>query len=254
MGFTIWQALIICPLIFLAGFIDAIAGGGGLISLPAYMIAGFPVHVSIASNKLSSAMGTTFVTIKYFMDGFIPVKISCCSMIFALIGSGLGAKTALLISDGIFKILMLIILPATAFYVMKSKKLLTEHEQENLNEKKIIIICAVIALFLGFYDGFYGPGAGTFMMILLCGWARLNVQRANGVAKAMNMATNLAALTVYFLNGKVILILGLMAGIFSIIGNYVGAKFFEKGGANIVRPVIFIVLILFLIRVISDLI
>ena len=254
--FNLNQLLIIYPLVFLAGFVDAIGGGGGLISLPAYLIAGYPVHAAIGTNKFSAAFGSVAVTIEYLLKGFVPVKLAFFTVIFALIGSAGGANVALMFSDRLFKILMLFILPATAFYVFKSKKLLHGRENDNLNSvitRKTFLISSLIALGIGFYDGFYGPGAGTFMILLLTGVANLNLQQANGVAKVMNMSTNLAAVSVYILNGKADLMSGFIASLFSIAGNIVGAKLFEHGGANIVRPIILIVLTLFFGRVIFDL-
>lgn len=248
------QLLIICPLIFIGGLIDAIGGGGGLITLPAYLIAGFPVHFAIGTNKVSSSMGTLTALIKFIRDGYIHLKLSACGIIFALLGSSLGAHTALLISDYAFKILMLFILPLTAWYIFKSQNLLKE-ERDIQTEitSRTYIICVLVAFCLGFYDGFYGPGAGTFMLLFMAGAAKLSVQKANGVTKAINFTTNIAALFVYLVNNKIILPVGLTAGLFSIAGNYVGAKFFEKGGAKTVRPVILIVLSLFFVRVIYDL-
>ena len=248
------QLLIICPLIFIGGLVDAIGGGGGLITLPAYMIAGFPVHVAIGTNKVSSPIGTSIAFAKFLKDGYMPLKLSALGIVFALAGSSLGAHTALLISDHIFKILMLVILPVTAFYVFRSQDLLREeNSSQNIISARTYIVCVLVAFFIGFYDGFYGPGAGTFMILLLAGAARLSVQKANGVAKAINFATNIAAFVVYFMNGKAILPLGIIAGLFSIAGNYIGARFFEKGGAKAVRPVILIVLSLFFVRVVYDL-
>ncbi|MBQ7578799.1 MAG: TSUP family transporter [Synergistaceae bacterium] len=254
MSWQLSQLLIICPLIFIGGVVDAIGGGGGLITLPAYLIAGFPVHVSIGTNKLSSSMGTAISFTKYFKNGYMPMKLSIIGIIFAFAGSSLGAKTALLISDYIFKILMLFIIPVTAYYVFKSQNLLRETTGSNETiTTRTYIICVLVAFGTGFYDGFYGPGAGTFMLLLMAA-AGLSVQKANGVAKAINLATNLSALAVYFMNDKVILLLGLIAGCFSIAGNYIGAKFFERGGSKAVRPVILIVMALFFVRVIYDLI
>ena len=249
------QLFIICPLIFIGGVIDAIGGGGGLITLPAFMIAGFPVHFAIGTNKVSSAMGTSIAVFKFIRDGYMPLKLSLIGSIFAISGSSLGARTALLISDYAFRILMLVILPVTAYYVFRSQNLLTE-ERETHDEitTRTYIVCAIVAFTMGFYDGFYGPGAGTFMLLLMAGAARLSVQKANGVTKAINFATNVAAVTVYFMNGKVIWQMGVAAGIFSIMGNYIGARFFEKGGAKTVRPVILLVLTLFFVRVIYDLV
>ena len=255
MDWQISQLFIICPLIFIGGVVDAIGGGGGLITLPAYMIAGFPVHFAIGTNKISSVMGTTITSLKFLRDGYMPLKLSLFGIVFALLGSSLGAKTALLISDYVFKILMLVILPLTAYYVFRSQNLLTDQQtSQDVITTRTYIICVLVAFCLGFYDGFYGPGAGTFMLLLMAGAAKLSVQKANGVAKAINWGTNIAALAVYFVNGKAILPVGVTAGLFSIAGNYMGARFFERGGAKAVRPVILIVLSLFFVRVVYDLV
>lgn len=248
------QLLIICPLIFIGSVIDAIGGGGGLITLPAYLIAGFPVHFAIGTNKVSASMGTFTALMKFMRNGYMPLKLSVCGIIFALTGSSLGAHTALLISDYVFKILMLFILPVTAWYVFKSQDLLREERdvKDEINSRTYIV-CILVALGVGFYDGFYGPGAGTFMLLFMAGAAKLSVQKANGVTKAINFTTGISALAVYLLNGKVNLPVGIIAGLFGIAGNYIGAKFFEKGGSKIVRPVILIVLLLFFVRVIYDL-
>ena len=253
MEWQLTQLLIVCPLTFLGGLIDAIGGGGGLVSLPAFMIAGFPVHYAIGTNKISSAMGTSIAFTKFLIDGYMPLKLSACGVVFALVGSSLGAKTALLISDHAFKIMMLFIVPITALYVFKSQSLLTEERDSQAITARTYAVCVLIAFVLGFYDGFYGPGAGTFMLLLLAGVAKLSVQKANGVTKAINFATNLAAIAVYFVNGKAIFIPGAVAGIFCVAGNYIGAKFFERGGARAVRPVILVVLALFFARVVYDL-
>ena len=252
MDWQISQLFIICPLIFLGGVVDAIGGGGGLITLPAYIIAGFPVHFAIGTNKISSVMGTSMTLAKFIKNGYVPFKLATVGVIFAMFGSSLGAKTALLISDYYFKILMLAVVPLTAYYVFKSQNLMIEEKNSQITTRTFIV-CALVAFFMGFYDGFYGPGAGTFMLLLMAGAGHLSIQKANGTAKAINFATNLAAVFVYFFNGKAIIPIGITAGFFSIAGNYIGAKFFEKGGAKTVRPIILFVLSLFLVRIIYDL-
>ena len=128
MDWQISQLFIICPLIFIGGVVDAIGGGGGLITLPAYIIAGFPVHFAIGTNKISSVMGTSIALTKFIRDGYVPFKLAIVGVIFAMLGSSLGAETALLISDYYFKILMLVILPVTAYYVFKSQNLMIEEK------------------------------------------------------------------------------------------------------------------------------
>ncbi len=245
--------LIVCPLVFLAGFVDSIAGGGGLISLPAYLISGVPVHMAIGTNKLSSGMGTAVATFRYAKSGFIPWKLAAFCAVAALVGSTCGAKLALLIGDGVFKIIMLIILPLTAAYVLWGKGLKQESAAPYAPVKTVLLSMA-IALVIGAYDGFYGPGTGTFLILLLTGLAHMKLTEANGISKVINLSTNVAALCVYLLNGKVLYPLGLAAGCFSIAGNYLGTRFFTKGGSKFVKPIILVVLAIFFVKVLTEVI
>lgn len=244
---------IVCPLVFLAGFIDAIAGGGGLISLPAYMIAGLPVHTAIGTNKLSSGMGTAVATWRFWKKGYIPVKEAIAGIAFALFGSWLGAQIALMIDDGVFRIMMLFILPLTAIYVMRSKSMGEQLQRKEISFRVTILMVVIVAFFVGMYDGFYGPGTGTFLMILLTGAAKLSLQKAAGVTKAINLTTNITALAVYLIHGKVIFLLGFTAGCFSILGNYMGAQCFSKSGSKLVRPIMIVVLAIFFVKTILEL-
>ena len=244
------QYLIVIPLVFLAGFVDAIAGGGGLISLPAYMLAGLPVHSAIATNKMSSTMGTTMSVFEYAKSGFIPWKIDGLSIIGALIGSACGANISLVVSDYYFKIIMLFILPVVTYYVLKGKVF---EEKKPYGVKKTILLCAVIAFCCGVYDGFYGPGTGTFLILLLTGVSHLKLTNANGMCKTINLSTNISALIVFLINGKVVVIMGLIAGCFNIAGNYLGARCFVKGEVSFVKPIIMIVLTIFFISLIMEL-
>lgn len=242
--------LIICPLVFLAGLIDAIAGGGGLISLPAYLMTGLPVHNCMATNKMSSCMGTTIATYKYARLGFIPVKYALFSVPCAIVGSSLGANIALSIDDGVFRIIMLVVIPLTAAYVLFRKDITPPGEE--LTGKKAIALCMPVAFFIGIYDGFYGPGTGTFLILLLTGIAHISLDKANGLTKAINFSTNISALTVFLLNGQVLFPLGIIAGLFNIAGNYIGATMFAKGGKKIIRPTIILVLVIFFVKVVTS--
>lgn len=236
---------------FLAGFVDSIAGGGGLISLPAYIIAGLPIHACIGTNKLSSAMGTALTTTRFALRGYIPWKISAFCVVAALVGGSLGAQLTLLISDFYLKAIMVVVLPATAAYLMRGKALTSE--KEPLPERRTIALGMAIALVIGMYDGFYGPGTGTFIILLLCSLAHMKLTQANGTSKAVNLATNVSALVVFLVNGEVMIALGLIAGVFSLAGNYVGTRFFDKDGARIVKPIMLCVLAVFFVRVVLEL-
>ena len=241
---------IVCPLVFLAGFVDAIAGGGGLISLPAYLLAGFPVHFAIGTNKLSASMGSVLVTTRFAFKGYIPWRLASFCVAGSLLGARLGAQVALMLDDRIFKILMLFILPPTAFYVLRGKALSTE--KPALSPTRTTVYSTLIAFSCGAYDGFYGPGAGTFMLLLLTAVAHLKLTEANGTAKAINLASNLTALTVFWMHGRVLVSLGLLSGIFCLAGSYIGSRFFERGGAKVVKPIMLTVLTIFFVKVLSE--
>lgn len=242
--------LIVCPLTFLGGFVDAVAGGGGLISLPAYMIAGLPVHNAIATNKLSSGMGTTVATYRLASLGYIPWRKAALCIVMAIIGSSTGAKLALMVDADLFKKLMLVIIPATAIYVMRNKNM--DEPKEPLADRKTVIRASLVALLIGVYDGFYGPGTGTFLILLLSGFAHISLKESNGIAKSINLTTNLSSLAVYLMNGKVIILLGLAGGLFGIVGNYIGVTFFKNKGAKAVRPLMIVVLVIFFIKILTE--
>lgn len=250
MTISLMQYLIVCPLVGLAAFVDAVAGGGGLISLPAYMIAGLPVIYAIGTNKLSACCGTTIATFQYAKNGFIPWKTAIPCVIFALLGSYTGAQIALMVDDYYFKRLILVILPLTAVYILKDKSMIIE--KEPLSFGKTVAIGCIVAFIIGIYDGFYGPGTGVFLILLLTGAAHMALKEANGLSKAINWSTNISAVVVYIVNGRALLGLGLTAGLFSVVGGYLGAKTFEKKGAQSVRPLMLTVLVIFFIKILSE--
>ena len=244
--------LIICPLVFIAGFIDAVAGGGGLISLPAYFITGIPVHSCVATNKMSAFMGTSVTTAKYAKDGFIPWKTAVFCIPCAFIGSAIGANAALMIPDRVFKIVLVVIIPLTGILILTKKDIL--NPKRSFSQRTTILICAASSLLIGVYDGFYGPGTGTFLLLLLTGMAGMELTMANGLTKAVNFTTNLSALAVFLIKDQVILPLGIVAGLFNIAGNYIGAARFEKNGSKIVKPVMIAVLAVFFVKLMIELI
>lgn len=252
-GVAPWGVLVICVLVFLAGYVDAIAGGGGLISLPAYMIAGLPTHAAIATNKLGSSMGTCVATWHYAKSGFINLRLAIPSIAAAMIGSVLGSGLVLLVSDAVLKVMLLVILPLTAIYVMRSKSF-GSAELESYSFKKTAVLCAIIAFVIGVYDGFYGPGTGTFLMLLLNGLAHLRLDASAGITKAINLTTNLAALAVFLFHGQVLIAIGLLAGVFSIAGNYIGSHSFTKNGGAIAKPITITVLVIFFVKIVYDII
>lgn len=245
------EYLVVCPLVFLAGFVDAVAGGGGLISLPAYMMAGLNPIDAIGTNKFSASCGTLAATMSYSRRGYIRWRELVPAIIVALIGSWVGARLALLVDNDVFKIVMLIILPITAIFVL-NKRALSKYRCP-YSGGKVKIIIALLALVMGVYDGFYGPGTGVFLMLMLVGIAHVSLEEAVGSTKVINLSTNLASLSVYIVHGKVLFPLALVAAIFGIAGNFIGARYFAKRGAQFVKPLIMVVLTMFFVKLCQEL-
>lgn len=246
-----YQYWIVCPLVFLAGFVDSIAGGGGLISLPAYLAAGIPPHLAVGTNKLGSSMGTLISVARFAKNGYIKLKLSLLAALFAIIGSGMGAHLSLLANERLLKGLMLAALPIVGFYVLRSKDLKEHKESELLPENKMLFISMAAAFFIGCYDGFYGPGTGTFLLLVLTGFAKMDIRKAAGTTKVINLSSNIAAIIVFLINGKVMIPLGLAAGVFCIAGHYLGSGLVVKNGRKIVRPVVLVVLLSLFVKILK---
>lgn len=246
------QFLIVCPMVFLAGFVDAIAGGGGLISLPAYLLAGVPMHQAIATNKLSSATGTTISTIRYCRNTKVDWSIAGPAIVLSLIGSSIGAKLTMMMPESVLKIVLLVVLPVTAVFVFR-KNALVEKQSGSVSHRRMLLITWIAALAIGCYDGFYGPGTGTFLILVMVGLAKMDMMQAAANTKLINLASNISALVAFLIGGKVVLTLGLAASVFSIAGHYTGSSMVMKNGTKIVKPIILVVLVLLFLKVIFDL-
>lgn len=246
MDITLKSFLIVCPLVFLAGLVDSIAGGGGLISLPAFMISGIPPHFAIGTNKFANSIGTAVSTLRYCKNKFVDWFIAIPSILLALTGSAIGANLILLVKEDIIKYLLVLILPVVAFFVLKNK---TVNERTLTRGKKAYIIAYVAAFVIGAYDGFYGPGTGTFLILVYTGILHMDMRMASGNTKVVNLASNIAALTTFLLNNKIVFTLGIAAAICSIAGNYIGAGLVIKNGQKVIRPIIIFVLSLLFLKV-----
>lgn len=250
-GYSVWVILLICIGVFLAAFMDSIAGGGGLISLPAYLIAGLPAHLALGTNKLSSCIGTAASTFRYIKSGYVDWLLALPTIPLAIIGAHFGTKLQLMVDERYLKYLLLIILPVVAVVVLRQKKLPEVRGEINPWLQRIIVWCA--ALVVGTYDGFYGPGAGTFMLLSFCKLGKLDVRTASGNVKIANLMSNFGSLITALMAGKVLVPVGLIAAVFSIAGHYIGAGLSIKNGSKIVRPVILFVLVLLAVEVILEL-
>jgi len=245
--------LIVCPLLFLAGLVDSIAGGGGLISLPAYMVTGMPIHFCIATNKLSSTCGTTVATARFIKNRLVSLKLSIPSVAAGIIGSTVGSHVSLMMQEELIRRILLFVLPAAAFFVLNRRIFKDNPEEDDGGRlsRRTYLVAALAALLIGFYDGMYGPGTGTFLIIAFTVFAKMSIRRANAQAKVINLTTNITALTVFLINGQAVIPLGLAGAASSIAGNFIGSGLVMKSGARIVRPILLVVLALLFIRIVT---
>ena len=245
------QILILCPLIFLAGFIDSIAGGGGLISLNSYQAVGIKDQYALGTNKFSSFVGCTVASVNYIRTGNVHVTSLIPAVIGALTGSFFGSKVAMQVDTRTFGLIMLIATPIVALLVFFKR----DYSNATVKTKtawQYIFWGAVIGLIVGFYDGFYGPGAGMFMQFGFIIIAGLEVKKACGNARIVNWASNLAALVNFIRFGVVVYNVAIICAVFSIAGNYVGSRLAIKKDVKVVRPAMLVVTGLLFVKLAID--
>lgn len=250
-GYPLWVVALVCLGVFCASFMDAIGGGGGIISLPCYLLAGVPVHFALGTNKLSSCIGTVASTVRYVKNGCVDWFLGIPSIVLALLGAHVGTRLQLMVDEKYLKFVLLIVLPVIAVILLRKKEL--PETRKAINEWYRRAIVWGFSLVIGTYDGFYGPGTGTFLLLAFCYLAKIDVRTASGNVKLVNLSSNIGALVTSLTAGKVLVPLGLTAAVFAIAGQYIGAGLALKNGSKIVRPVILVVLILLAGKVLLEL-
>ena len=218
----LWVALLIALGVFLAGLMDAIAGGGGIISLPTYLLAfhGMPIYYAFGTNKLSAGLGTLFSTARFIKNGYVNWKLFAPSIALAVLGSVGGTWLQHHTPDAVLKYMLLAVLPVVAVITLRSRD---------------------------------WPGTGTFLMIVLIRFAGLDTRHAAGGVKVINLSSNIGSLITALSAGYVLFGVGLIAAVASMAGHYIGAGLAIKNGSKLVRPAVAFVLILLTLKVGSEL-
>lgn len=238
---TIPMWAILSVIAVIAGFVDAIAGGGGLLTVPALLSTGMPVHMVLGTNKLASTFGTATASFTFYRNKLFSPKLwfHCATSTF--IGAAIGAGAVYLI-DGDFleKILPLLII-ATAIYTLLKK---SPTEINCLSTHKPCKVKQWIqGLLIGFYDGFAGPGTGAFWTVSGQILYKVDILISSGVARAMNFISNFTALITFMILGQVDYMIGASMGVCLMLGSIIGAKTAIRFGSNFIRPIfIFVVL------------
>ena len=249
MGF--WEiVLFICPMLFLAGMIDGISGGGGIISLPTYLLAGIPINAAYGCNKLQSFLGTSASLAKYAKCGLVdwkPALIACCG---AILGANVSTHVMMHLTDSVKT---WIIIAAMCFIItlmlLTCKLHFTDRGIQKLpNNKKHAVQCIGLGLLLGMYDGFFGPGCGTVALMLFSVIFKYDMHVAVGNGKIIIVVSNLIALISYIRSGDILYAVALPASAANIIGSYIGASLAVKKGKKLVYRMLILVTVILLIQ------
>ena len=247
---TIATALFLLAASFFAGFIDSIAGGGGLIQLPALLI-GLPKSETaevLGTNKLSAVFGTTTAAALYRKQIKPDPKVLIAMGVPAFLGSAGGAVLASNIPTSSMRPMVLVLLIIVAVYTWFKPDL---GKFENLRHlpKRRVQIAAFAGVVIGFYDGIFGPGTGSFLMLILVASLGYAFITASAIAKVVNVATNVGAIMVFGINGAVIWQIGIILGVANISGAVIGARLAIKGGSTLVRKVFLLVTVALIVKV-----
>jgi len=230
-----------------AGFVDAIAGGGGMLSLPALLSAGVPPVAALATNKMQSVVGTTMATLTFWRRGFIAVRALLPAVALTYAGSLIGALIVKQIDVSLLNVAVPVMLVGIALYFLFAPNLSDADRAARLPFARFV---PLLGLLIGFYDGIFGPGTGSFFTIGFVMLFGFGLTRAAGSTKLLNLTSNLAALTIFIPSGDVVWPAAIVMACGQLIGGYAGAHTGIKYGAKIIRPLVVTVSIIMALRLI----
>lgn len=233
-----------------AGFVDAMVGGGGLIQLPALLIgiSDKPIPMILGTNKVPSIFGTSTAAIGYFKKVRPDLHLTISMAIPAFIGSVSGARLASSFPKELFRPVIVFLLVAVAWYTWHKPQLGMEENLKFTKSARLILV-ATFGLLIGFYDGIFGPGTGTFLVFLLVGVFGYAFLKASATAKLVNIATNFGAILSFQFTGHIWWRLGLLLAVANVTGAIIGSRLAIRGGSPLVRKAFLIVTTLLIAKV-----
>lgn len=231
----------VCPLLFIAGVIDAIAGGGGLIALPTYLATGMPVHMAYGCGKLQCSMGSTAAVLRFWKNGVLDGKFAALTAVAAMAASAVATQLVLYLDDAVVRNIVLVMLPAAVLLILiPKKKGQGSVIKQVVNGKNILLVIAA-GLILGTYDGMFGPGGGTIAILIFSLLLHYDLRVASANSKVVIMASNYMALLGYLTTGNIVYQIAIPATICNMLGNYVGAGLAIKNGEKLIRPLMLVI-------------
>lgn len=250
-NFELTSFIFLAVACFMAAFVDAIAGGGGLISLPAYLASGLSFHTALGTNKISASIGTVASTIKFAKAGKINWTLIKKIAPFSFIGATIGVIAVKHLKEKYFYPVVIILLILVLIYTLFNKKL-GEKNEILIFTPKTIFIGKIFGLVLGFYDGFFGPGTGSFLIFGLIKIFKVDFTNASGNSKALNLASNITSAIIFIFTKEVNYIYGLSMAIIMMLGGILGTKMAVTKGTTFIKPIFLIMTTIVLIKMICE--
>jgi len=235
---------------FLAAFVDSIAGGGGIISLPALIAAGVPPHLALGTNKFASTWASFTSTMKFARSGKIHFKLIRIQIPCTIVGAALGVRAVLQVNEHFLNVLIVVMILTVALYTTFKKEFGYEDRFTGLTASNIAAGMA-FAFALGFYDGFFGPGTGSFLIFLFIRIYGFDFVRAAGNGKVLNFVSNCVALLLFALDGKIVYWAGVPMAVAMIAGAWVGTHVAIRNGAKLIRPIFITIAILLVAKLVG---
>lgn len=233
----------------IAGWIDSIAGGGGLITLPALLAAGLPPHLALGTNKFQSSFGSFTATTNHWRRGIINIREALWGVLCTAIGAGTGAYVVQILDSSLLEKMIPFLLLGILVYFMFSPRLGDRDTKRRINRTLFYV---AVGLGLGFYDGFFGPGTGSFWTFLFVSLMGLNLLKATGYTKLMNFTSNIVSLAAFALGGNIMFSVGIVMAVGQTIGAYIGSHMAISRGAKFIRPVFLIVVLATTAKLFAD--
>lgn len=243
-----WQSAAVCAAYFAAGIVDAVSGGGGLITVPALMTLGIPTHYIAGTNQCSAVIGNLASIYKYGRSGNVHFRSGLVTAVTAIIGGIIGAKLNMIIPERYLMIIMILLMPAMALLVLLKKDFGEEDRSDTISGARRLLFACAIGLLAGAYQGFYGPGAGMLYMLGFAVLVRLSLVKASGTARFSTIFAGISSSLTYAFSGLVIWQIVVVATVFNFVGNYLGASLAVKKGARVIRPVLLFVMALLFVK------
>lgn len=253
MDLFIWQYVFLFFMVGLAGFIDSMVGGGGLITIPTYLALGVPAELILGTNKCVSTTGGTIAIARFIKNKAINFKLLKFAVITGLIGSIIGATLSRHLENHMMIYILLFISPIVLFLNYKRSKIrLTNSQSPTISSEQMILRTSLIGFFIGGYDGFFGPGTGIFLIFAFIYFLNFSIVEASPNARIINYASNLAAFIYFLVKGAILWKVAFVAILGSMTGNYLGSGQVLKGNTKILTIIFNVVLVSLLAKSIFD--